>query len=338
MFLAHRRDHMSDEPADLHFEGLRGIDKSYRQAGALVRTEGIREAVDAFVANADRVVALAEFAPIAIALSLDRFRYGDAVGSHGPMVDVVITPDALHARAAPSSDDPEERFRLLAVEDGYKELPRSAKRHPVVHSGLQVVMSSMLTGAWTAIETLAGDLWEQALNAHPHGLSDLKGKRKRSRDNQPETKSEQVQSAQPVPLLPQFLQRYGYNLAEVMGTMLRQHGNVIFTSLEEIRSAYVAAFWQHRDAIDSVLDDPVLDALSLARNLMVHKAGRCDEEYKRRAKNIQSLPRLELKQPFPVTGTLVKQLVEPAVYIGVKLVVAVDDWLTAHPDRTKEKR
>lgn len=42
--------------------------------------------------------------------------------------------------------------------------------------GLRAILVSQLTGMWTAFETLAGDLWEMALNVHPYGLSELKGK------------------------------------------------------------------------------------------------------------------------------------------------------------------
>lgn len=36
-----------------------------------------------------------------------------------------------------------------------------------------------ITGTWTAIETMLGDLWEAALNEHPKGLATLNGKPKR---------------------------------------------------------------------------------------------------------------------------------------------------------------
>jgi hypothetical protein len=42
--------------------------------------------------------------------------------------------------------------------------------------GLEAMLSSAITGTWTAFETMAGDLWEAALNAHPDGLAELKGK------------------------------------------------------------------------------------------------------------------------------------------------------------------
>ena len=40
---------------------------------------------------------------------------------------------------------------------------------------IETLMLTQVVSVWTAFETLAGDLWEAALNAHPQGLSDLRG-------------------------------------------------------------------------------------------------------------------------------------------------------------------
>lgn len=46
----------------------------------------------------------------------------------------------------------------------------------VLSATIEGLMGSLVTGAWTAIEVLAGDLWEAALNHHPDGLARLNGK------------------------------------------------------------------------------------------------------------------------------------------------------------------
>jgi hypothetical protein len=40
------------------------------------------------------------------------------------------------------------------------------------------MFSGYITGTWTAIETMIGDLWEAALNTHPEILAALNGTRK----------------------------------------------------------------------------------------------------------------------------------------------------------------
>jgi hypothetical protein len=57
---------------------------------------------------------------------------------------------------------------------GFLEI--SQRNDAETRSGLDASLGSMVTGAWTAFEILAGDLWEQAINAHPTGLAALAGK------------------------------------------------------------------------------------------------------------------------------------------------------------------
>jgi hypothetical protein len=41
--------------------------------------------------------------------------------------------------------------------------------------GFEAILSSVIVQTWTAFETLAGDLWEAAINGHPSGLAELRG-------------------------------------------------------------------------------------------------------------------------------------------------------------------
>jgi hypothetical protein len=50
---------------------------------------------------------------------------------------------------------------------------------PTVSLGLEAMLSLYLTCTWTGFETMCGDLWEAALNAHPERLAHLNGNPKR---------------------------------------------------------------------------------------------------------------------------------------------------------------
>lgn len=71
---------------------------------------------------------------------------------------------------------------------------------------IELLMSLQVVAAWTVFETLFGDLWEAALNAHPNKLSDLKGA-----GRQISTK---------------HIQRHGYDLSDKMGTLLKMNSFV----------------------------------------------------------------------------------------------------------------
>jgi hypothetical protein len=102
--------------------------------------------------------------------------------------------------------------------------------------------------------------------------------------------------------------------------------------LDDIRDAYKKAFTEHAESIHDILKNKAFDALSLARNLIVHRAGKCDSEYRRRATFTPQLPQLEIGQPLTLNGNLVKELMEPTILSCKQLLEAVGVWLRNHPE------
>ena len=81
-------------------------------------------------------------------------------------------------------------------------------------------------------------------------------------------------------------------------------------------------------AIDTALRDQRLDSLSIARNLLVHKAGVADPDYREDQKRAPGLPHLDLGQRLPLDGPFTVANVSAAVECGVALIQAVDKWLS----------
>lgn len=192
--------------------------------------------------------------------------------------------------------------------------------------GLDAMLASYLTGTWTAFETMAGDLWETTLNLHPKSLANLNGKGARfgkaktqgyARRENDETRSIRLD----------LLQEHGFNVAQKMGTILRQQCD--FSRLSGIRRAYASAFSEDASSIDGVLRDMALDALSAVRNLLVHKAGVIDSEYYRRAKGTKA-PTANVGTQLSLDGEIVVGLIKPVINCGADLIMAVDTWLNKH--------
>jgi hypothetical protein len=199
--------------------------------------------------------------------------------------------------------------------------------------GLDAILTNQIIGAWTAFETLAGDLWEAALNCHPHRLSDLKGKRpKRARTTAtievaPDPLSAGAETDKRLNL--SSLQQYDYDLSEHMGTVLRYRYN--FTVLDSIRDAYWQAFSKDNEDVCGAIMDESLDAIAAVRNVIVHKAGIVDQEFINKTKRSLRLSAVTSKQRLAIDGPLVQYLVEPVISQSVKLTQAVDKWLVDHP-------
>jgi hypothetical protein len=160
---------------------------------------------------------------------------------------------------------------------------------------------------------MCGDLWEVAVNCHPRGLSELRGKS--SKDEQ-----------KSLPLW--LIAKHGYNLSGVMGTVLKEQMH--FDRLETISENYERAFYKDHDLILSVFKDDPICSLSAVRNLLVHRAGVIDERYLNRTKKLVLAPKGAINEPIQLDGEIVHKLTTAAIVFGCALLNEVDKWLVAH--------
>lgn len=171
----------------------------------------------------------------------------------------------------------------------------SKAQAPVMLSGAREQFASHITATWTIFETLAGDLWEAAINGHPSGLSGLHGKTSSS-SGQSEGRS--------IPL--SQVERYGYDMTNVIGTVLKEKFN--FTVLDSIRDAYSMAF--HK---------------------IVHKAGAIYLRYYNETKNLTLAPKGQIGERITLDSEIVAILVNGGLERCSRLIFAVDEWLLRHP-------
>jgi len=164
-------------------------------------------------------------------------------------------------------------------------------------------------------------LWETALNRHPAVLAELRGKKKR------DTKAETDASENPESLkhvhLSEIL-RYQFDLRNKMGSVHRNQRR--FDSLTGIREAYRIAFSKNANAIDRVVDYNGLDALNAVRNLIVHRAGIVDREYKKRTSYLK-IPDAELGESILLDGQLTMDMMISVIQASFHLIGAVDKWI-----------
>jgi len=209
--------------------------------------------------------------------------------------------------------------------------------------GFAMLMSSQVVGAWTAFESLTGDLWEAALNVCPKVLAKLSGVSRRI---------EKLAQGKPLPQLQggsrevddkkvslgdiEKFTRGTYDLRQNMGSMLRARFN--FSVLEEIRQAYSCAFAKRHDVIDAALADKAIDALNIVRNIIVHNNGIADDEYVQRLKSIPPAPPLKLGESLQLDGKIVKELIGPVIRRMAELITEVDLWVTTTEKQDAERK
>jgi hypothetical protein len=120
-----------------------------------------------------------------------------------------------------------------------------------------------------------------------------------------------------------------FDLSKKMGTLLRDDRNRYnFSNLDSIRDAYSAAFRDFAN-VQQPLADKSLNALSAARNLIVHKAGKADHEYVEKTKDAPTAPRLANGETLLLDGTISSGLIAPVVEVSTRLIRAVDSRVVA---------
>jgi hypothetical protein len=204
---------------------------------------------------------------------------------------------------------------------------------------LMQLMSLQLVAVWTIFETLAGDLWESALNAHPNILASLSGSMTANDKNaerpDPKHRPPRTQKQQTRTLSLSTLQFHRFDISEKMGSVLLDEEAASFLRLSNIRDAYVRAFSENHIDIRDAIYDHSLDALSICRNVIVHKAGICDQEtIDRLYPEVQKLlPEIRLKHRLELDGQILGAILTPAIEACCKLIRAVDAWIVHHPDK-----
>jgi hypothetical protein len=293
--------------------------------------------MSAFRENIERVLRLSMF-PVSVYIAGRRFQYGETLAFLdvlGNLPDKAIqgVPDNVAQRRDAILDGliPSQ----LPIEMRYpsEEEQITAYGKYGMETIVDVLMPMQVAAAWTVFETLLGDLWEAAVNAHPRILSDLSGQ------------SQETKGREGKKLNLNLLQIYGYDLRNNMGSLLRRDRRFNFTLLDGIQSAYESAFSRDGDDVNNELKATVLRAVNIMRNVIVHKAGICDKEYHDAAWSLRAArekelgfqgpfagepPLLNIGEKLRLDGIILHNNLVACTQCCTRLINAVDSWIVIH--------
>jgi hypothetical protein len=190
--------------------------------------------------------------------------------------------------------------------------------------GFIPMFSGYITGTWTAIETMLGDLWEVALNAHPKKLAALNGKPRPLASGA--TKQPKMSGDQDKKFDLNLAAKYDFDLRTCMGTIFRFERRFEFTRLSGAREAYMRAFSEKSSKVDAAINSKSLDNLSAVRNVFLHKGGEADDEYVRLQTHL-AIPKSSKGEKIKLNGQNTSDLIKPAITSSRSLMIAVDDWI-----------
>jgi hypothetical protein len=227
-----------------------------------------------------------------------------------------------------------ERIRTLAVLPGVAaahaigpktdlnagaEQVEASQLTPWVMTGTEVLYASVLIGAWTAFEVLAGDLWVETVNRFP-----LLGVRALDAEPLPDDTDTQreMRAKKKIQFVAQRFLDPDFDPKGKVGDALRE----LFPmgSFGKIITGYVAIF--RDDGANKIIRDKSIRSLSAVRNALVHNAGKADEDFLPLVKNDDRFSGIKVGDPIKLDGAVTAALLESVRTQGYKLIKFVDGW------------
>jgi hypothetical protein len=296
---------------------------------AKLRCEVLVSVAETFIANYQRPLALSRFANSLhnLASRVTQARIAAATILAGkPCHSFHDLPESSKSKFNEVTED------VLAGKTALPFRPDSAASFDAVHlqnylnddelSNIETLMSSQILLTWTAFETMAGDLWEKAINAHPKTLASLASKASGSVKRQGDGK-----------LLPMsYLERHDYKIEQKMGTILRDH-RFRFQKTDDIERAYRSAFpeTECNAGRKDFWTNPAFRAISAMRNVIVHKAGKIDDEFVKKRGTDPRLSHYRDGDQLLLDGELIQTLFREFFRFAQSLIESVDTWIADHP-------
>jgi hypothetical protein len=188
-------------------------------------------------------------------------------------------------------------------------------------------LSSLIIQSWTVFESLAEDLWIDALNSHPSTLASLSGKARGKYLNRAVPNKGMKESGNGKMLPIAELEKLGFDCSKSMGNILS--GKQSFRSLPGIREAYHSAFKEPGgNKIVDILDDDGLQCAAAVRNVLIHKGGKVDKEYLEQVAQVNDAIKPQPNEMLPITGRMTEWVCESCLTACTELYSAVEKWIS----------
>jgi hypothetical protein len=336
-----RPPNLSDQ---FELQSLYPLGNSYRNVPDRLSHSAIKAVAREFAANVDRVRDLGFLLPFLVEWSAtDQFHNQRACVevTGGIVIDFASLSPEVQAAIRGKVQQYEAEFNALAVliREEYTTqmfragvqrlnemmLPTGNQPTPFMARGLDSLLSSLVFGLWTACEVCLTDLWIAALNEGPKRLVENVIKIPALRSDTDLTASQ----AKQIPI--SALADFGYDLSAKMGDLLRTTKKVDFQSLRNTQRAYVSAFRSGAEALLNEADQSYANVmiLSAVRNVLLHRGGKVDREYKSivgkaKGNSIPSVTQLSEGDTVKVRGGMVKEMHSAVVHLCTNVLLFVD--------------
>lgn len=242
----------------------------------------------------------------AITQVLNEYSLGDGMWDAGHFTPKFY--DAVHRRMMQGG---KEKLIDDLVRDAREHLDRLTAEDPQFGTWLRALEQSAAMALWSAFESLASDLWVYAVNSRPNLFA------ARVMKQFSESLQRQRLSSRSIPI--GIAAKYSFDLRNHIGDIVAD--GIDFTSMSDVKKAYTSAFELDKKE-QEILEAQELKRLVLIRNLIAHRSGVVDAEFKERTGCSDNVGD-ELK----IDDGLEKQLMAAVESAGVYLLKMVDSSL-----------
>lgn len=190
---------------------------------------------------------------------------------------------------------------------------------PIFSASINVLYSTAILYCWTVLECVATDCWVAAVNANAQPLGQMAITS--LEDQEPgEISSKQI----PVGLAA----KHGFDLRFCLGDLLKSKFD--FTSVVGIKKAY-KVFGPLSDYVEEAFAFPLLSELEATRHVIVHRAGKVDEDYKKRLQSV-----LEIGTTISFSQKSVMDFQGISSVVGLSLLTFVHNWVQNNIKNAKQ--
>jgi len=187
----------------------------------------------------------------------------------------------------------------------------SSVSHVAGKTGVQSVFYSMILNSYAAFETLAADLWVEAVNSKPSFAKKLKG----------DAASKSISLDK--------LSEYQYDIKDRIGELLKDTEKVSFQRLSNIADAYAFTFSEEEAINAGLKKNAGITQAEKVRHLIAHKGGRVDRSFLRQSVNWPEFSHAAENEYLAIDGHMVCSLVNSCITTAVNLIRLVERRLSA---------
>jgi hypothetical protein len=322
--------------ARLNYSEAFRLDKSFMGLDQATANRELKWVAEAFLAQLDSVNALLAF-PVRMMLAADAWRIAQDIAARKVLGTTKPAPAEFQLKADEIRAEAEVQLRHVTTAQSNPKVWESVWEaqksqleycsvffYPNGLRGGRAILSSAILTFWTAYESLATDLWVQAVDLRPTRLAASVLAAGGGNGQADANLGKSFPSA--------VLQKHKFDLRGVMGRVLRETKKVNLDSLKGLDEAYRAAFGNEISSALKGASRDQLGWLEAVRNVLAHRGGRADDRFLERVKRHPVYKDLKDGDEVPIDGRTVSEFGTAVVRSATSLHRYVDKWLTDNPE------